>query len=260
MSNIQSYIHPDAKIGNNVVIEPFVYIDSDVVVGDNCWIGPHATLFKGSRIGKNCKIFPGAVIGAIPQDLKFEGEYTTAEIGDNTTVREAVTVNRGTKVKNKTAVGNNVLLMACSHVGHDCIIGNNVIVANAVLFGGEVMVDDFAIIGGASAIHQFVHIGAHTMLSGGSLVSKDIPPFVKAGRLPISYCGVNSVGLRRRNFSNETIQEIQDIYRMLFMSGLNYGDATEYIETEMPASKERDEILLFIKNSKRGIMKGYFGQ
>ena len=260
MGNVLSYIHPEAKIGNDVKIDPFVYIDNDVVIGDNCWIGPHATIFSGSRIGKNCKIFPGAVVGAIPQDLKFEGEYSTVIIGNNTTIREAVTVNRGTKARGKTTVGNNVLLMACSHVGHDCAIGDNVIVANAVLFGGEVIVDDFAIIGGASAVHQFVHIGAHTMLQGGSLVGKDIPPFVKAGRLPVSYCGVNSVGLRRRNYSNETIQEIQDIYRMLFMGGLNYSDAIEYIETEMPASKERDEIILFVRNSKRGIMKGYFGQ
>ncbi len=260
MSNTQAYIHPDAKIGNNVKIDPFAYIDADVVIGDNCWIGPHATIFPGSRLGNNCRVFPGAVIGAIPQDLKFAGEYTTAEIGNNTTIREAVTINRGTAAKGKTVVGNNVLLMACAHVGHDTIIGNNVIVANAVLFGGEVIVDDFAIIGGASALHQFVHVGAHAMLSGGSLVGKDIPPYVKAGRFPVSYCGINSIGLRRRNFSNETIQEVQDIYRVLFMQGLNYSDAVEYIETEMAASKERDEILTFVKNSKRGIMKGYTGQ
>lgn len=260
MSNTQAYIHPDAKIGNNVKIDPFAYIDTDVEIGDNCWIGPHATIFAGSRLGNNCRVFPGAVIGAIPQDLKFAGEYTTAEIGNNTTIREAVTINRGTAAKGKTVVGNNVLLMACAHVGHDTIIGNNVIVANAVLFGGEVIVDDFAIIGGASALHQFVHVGAHAMLSGGSLVGKDIPPYVKAGRFPVSYCGINSIGLRRRNFTNDTIQEVQDIYRVLFMKGLNYTDAVEYIETEMAASKERDEILMFVKNSKRGIMKGYFGQ
>jgi UDP-N-acetylglucosamine acyltransferase len=260
MSNTQAYIHPDAKIGNNVKIDAFAYIDADVVIGDNCWIGPHATIFSGSRLGSGCRVFPGAVIGAIPQDLKFAGEYTTAEIGNNTTIREAVTINRGTAAKGKTVVGNNVLLMACAHVGHDTIIGNNVIVANAVLFGGEVIVDDFAIIGGASALHQFVHVGAHAMLSGGSLVGKDIPPYVKAGRFPVSYCGINSIGLRRRNFSNDTIQEVQDIYRVLFMKGLNYTDAVEYIETEMAASKERDEILMFVKSSKRGIMKGYFGQ
>ncbi|HON19382.1 MAG TPA: acyl-ACP--UDP-N-acetylglucosamine O-acyltransferase [Salinivirgaceae bacterium] len=257
MNNPQAYIHPDAKIGNNVRIDPFAYIDADVIIGDNCWIGPHATIFAGSRIGNNCRVFPGAVIGAIPQDLKFAGEYTTAEIGDNTTIREAVTVNRGTAAKGKTVVGKNVLLMACAHVGHDTIIGNNVIVANAVLFGGEVVVDDFAVIGGGSAIHQFVHIGAYSMLAGGSLVGKDIPPFVKAARYPVSYCGVNSVGLRRRNFSNETIQHIQDIYRILFLKGFNYSDAIKYIETEMPESKEKDEIVSFVKNSKRGIMKGY---
>ena len=260
MSNPQAYIHPEATIGNNVKIDAFAYIDSDVVIGDNTWVGPHATIFKGSRIGANCKIYPGAVIGAEPQDLKFAGEYTTVEIGNNTTVREAVTINRGTAAKGKTVVGNNVLLMACAHVGHDTIIGNNVIVANAVLFGGEVIVDDFAIIGGASALHQFVHVGAHAMLSGGSLVGKDIPPFVKAGRFPVSYCGINSIGLRRRSFSNDTIQEVQDIYRIIFMNGLNTTDAIEFIETEMVASKERDEILMFVKNSKRGIMKGYFSQ
>lgn len=257
-NNTLSYVHPEAKIGNNVKIDPFAYIDSDVIIGDNCWIGPHATIFSGSILGKNCKVFPGAVVGAIPQDLKFAGEYTTAEIGDNTTLREAVTVNRGTSAKGKTIVGSNVLLMACSHVGHDSVVGNNVIIANAVLLGGEVIVDDYAIIGGASAIHQFVHIGAHTMLAGGSLVNKDIPPFVKAARNPIAFCGVNSIGLRRRNYTNEAIQEIQDVYRMFFLNGMNYTDATECIETEMKASKERDEILLFIRNSKRGILKGYF--
>lgn len=259
MNTTLAYIHPDAKIGANVKIDPFAYIDQDVVIGDNCWIGPHATIFSGSRIGNNCKIFPGAVVGAIPQDLKFAGEYTTVEIGNNTTLREAVTVNRGTAAKGKTVVGDNVLLMACAHVGHDSIIGNNVIAANSVLFGGEVIVDDSAIIGGASALHQFVHVGAHSILAGGSLVGKDIPPYVKAGRFPVSYCGINSIGLRRRNFSNETIQEVQDIYRILFMKGLNYSDAIEYIETELPASKERDEIILFVRNSKRGIMKGYTG-
>ncbi len=257
LNDKHAFVHPDAIIGKNVTISPFAYIDSDVVIGDNTWVGPHATIFAGSRIGSDCKIFPGAVIGAIPQDLKFAGEYTTVEIGNKTTIREAVTVNRGTAAKGKTVVGNNVLLMACVHVGHDTIIRNNVIVANAVLFGGEVVVDDFAVIGGGSAIHQFVHIGAHVILAGGSLVNKDIPPYVKAARYPVSYCGINSVGLRRRNFSNETIQQIQDIYRILFIKGLNYSDALKYIETEIPESNEKDEIVSFIKNSKRGLMKGY---
>lgn len=252
-----AYIHPDAKIGNNVVIEPFAYIDSDVVIGDGCWIGPHATLLRGTRLGMGCKVFPTAVIGAIPQDLKFAGEYTTVEIGNNTTIREAATVHRGTAAKGRTVVGDNVLLMACCHVGHDCTVGNRVIMSNAVLLAGEVQVDDWAILGGNSAVHQFVHIGQHTMLGGGSLVGKDVPPYVKAGRLPLSYCGVNSIGLRRRGYNNETIQEIQDIYRVLYMKGLNNTAAVDVIETEMPASKERDEIITFVRSSKRGIMKGY---
>ncbi len=253
-----SYVHPDAKIADNVVIEPFVTIDKDVVIGEGTWIGSNVTIMSGARIGENCKIFPGAVISAIPQDLKFKGEKTTVEIGNNTTIRECATVNRGTSAKNKTIVGNNCLLMAYVHVAHDAIIGNNVILANSVQVAGEVVIDDFAIVGGVSAIHQFVHIGSHTMLSGGSFVGKDIPPFVKAGRMPVSYVGVNSIGLRRRGFTNEKINEIQEVYRFLYQRGLNNKKAIERIEAEMPASKERDEIILFFRSSQRGMMKGYF--
>ncbi len=253
-----AYVHPDAQIAENVVIEPFVTIDKDVVIGSGTWIGSNVTIMSGARIGENCKIFPGAVISAIPQDLKFKGEKTTAEIGNNTTIRECVTVNRGTVAKGKTVVGDNVLLMAYSHIAHDVVVGNNVILANAVQVAGEVVIDDYAIIGGTSAIHQFVHIGAHCMLSGGSLVTKDIPPFVKAGRNPVSYLGVNSIGLRRRGFTNEKINEIQEVYRFLYQRGLNNKKAIEKIEAEMPASKERDEIILFFRNSERGLMKGYF--
>jgi len=253
-----AYIHPEAKIAPNVVIEPFVTIDKNVVIEEGTRIGSNVTILEGTRIGKNCNIFPGAVIGAIPQDLKFVGEETTVEIGDNTTIREFVTINRGTKAKGKTVVGNNCLLMAYVHVAHDAIIGNNVILVNTVQVAGEVVIDDFAIIGGMSAIHQFVHIGAHVMVAGGTLIGKDVPPYVKAGRERISYVGVNSIGLRRRSFTNDQIRDIQNIYRYLFQMGLNNSEAIERIEAEMPASKERDEIILFVRNSQRGIIKGYY--
>ena len=252
-----AYIHPAAKIAPSVVIDPFVTIDQNVEIGEGTRIGSNVTILEGARIGKNCNIFPGAVIGAIPQDLKFRGEETTAIIGDNTTIRECVTVNRGTAAKGKTIVGNNCLIMAYSHVAHDCIVGDNVIISNASQLAGEVVVDNFAVIGGGSLIHQFCHIGPHVMLQGGALVNKDIPPYVKAAREPIAYAGVNSIGLRRRNFSNDTIREIQDIYRYLYLSSMNVSDAIERIEAEPPATKERDEIILFIKNSKRGIIRGY---
>ncbi|MCL1821654.1 MAG: acyl-ACP--UDP-N-acetylglucosamine O-acyltransferase [Prolixibacteraceae bacterium] len=216
------------------------------------------TIMPGTRIGKNCKIFPGAVIGAIPQDLKFKGEYTTVEIGDNTTIREFVTVNRGTIAKGKTKVGSNCLLMAYVHIAHDCVVGNNVILVNNSQLAGEVVVDDYAILAGLVAVHQFVRVGSHVMIAGGSLVRKDVPPFIKAGREPLAYVGINSIGLRRRSFNNEKIREIQDIYRCIYQKGLNTSQAVEFIEADMPASPERDEILLFIKDSKRGIIRGYF--
>jgi len=240
-----------------VVIEPFVTINNDVVIGEGTWIGSNATIMPGVRIGKNCRIFPGAVIGAEPQDLKFKGEYSIVEIGNNTTIREFVTINRGTVAKGKTVVGNNCLLMAYVHVAHDCVVGNNVILVNSTQLAGEVIIDDFAILGGMSAVHQFVHVGPHVMISGGSLVRKDVPPFIKAGREPLSYVGINSIGLRRRNYSNEKIREVQEIYRYIYQKGLNISQAVEIIEAEMPASTERDEVLLFIKDSKRGIIRGY---
>ncbi|MDE6468745.1 MAG: acyl-ACP--UDP-N-acetylglucosamine O-acyltransferase [Muribaculaceae bacterium] len=252
-----AYVHPAAKIAPNVVIDPFVTIDQNVEIGEGTHIGSNVTILEGARIGKNCKIFPGAVISAVPQDLKFQGEDTVAIIGDNTTLRECVTVNRGTAARGRTVVGSNTLIMAYSHVAHDCIVGDNVIISNASQLAGEVVVDDFAVIGGGSLIHQFCHIGSHVMLQGGALVNKDIPPFIKAAREPISYAGINSVGLRRRNFSSETIREIQEIYRYLYLSGLNISDAIERIEAELPATNERDEILLFVRNSKRGVVRGY---
>jgi UDP-N-acetylglucosamine acyltransferase len=253
-----AYIHPDAKVADNVVIEPFVSIDSDVVIGEGTRIGSNVTILAGTRIGKNCTIFPGAVLGAIPQDLKFKGEYSTVEIGDNTTIREFVTVNRGTAARGKTTVGNNCLIMAYVHIAHDCKVGNNVILVNNTQLAGEVIVEDWAIISGMTAVHQFCRIGTHVMIAGGSLVRKDVPPFIKAGREPLSYVGINSIGLRRRNYSNEKITEIQDIYRYIYQKGLNTAQAVEIIEAEMPATQERDEILLFVKDSKRGIIRGYF--
>jgi len=253
-----AYIHPDAKIASSVVVDPFVSIDKNVEIGEGTWIGSNVTIMEGVRIGKNCKIFPGAVVGAIPQDLKFKGEETLAIIGDNTTLREYVTINRGTAAKGKTVVGNNCLIMAYCHVAHDCLVGNNVIMSNATQLAGEVVVDDFAILSGGVLVHQFTHIGSHVIIQGGSKVSKDVPPFVTAGRDPLSYAGVNSIGLRRRGYTNEQIRDIQDVYRYLFQSGLNTTHAVERITAELPATKERDEILLFIKNSPRGIIKGYF--
>jgi len=251
-----SVINPEAKIGQNVTIEAFVVIDRDVIIGDNCHIYPHTTIFEGARIGSGCRIFPGAVIAGIPQDLKFAGEESTVEIGNNTTIRECATVNRGTASKGKTIVGDNCLIMAYSHIAHDCIVRNNVIIGNASQIAGEVEIDDFAIISGGSLVHQFTRISQHVMIQGGSRVSKDIPPYTLIGREPISYCGINIVGLRRRGFSNDQIFLIQDIYRTLYTRGLNNTDAIHAIETEYKANPERDLILNFIKSSKRGIVRG----
>lgn len=252
-----AYVHPAAKIASNVVIDPFVTIDQNVEIGEGTRIGSNVTILEGARIGKNCTICSGAVISGIPQDLKFRGEDSVAIIGDNTTIRECVTVNRGTASKGKTVIGSNCLIMAYCHVAHDCVIGDNVIMSNAVQVAGEVVIDNYAVIGGGALIHQFSHIGQHVMLQGGALVNKDIPPFVKAGRNPISYAGINSIGLRRRNFTNEQIREIQEIFRYLYLSGLNNTEAIERIEAELPASNERNEIIMFVRNSKRGIIRGY---
>lgn len=253
-----AYIHPEAQIATNVIIEPFVTIDKNVVIGEGTYVGSNVTILSGSRIGKNCKICSGAVIGGIPQDLKFKGEETTAEIGDNTTIREFVTVNRGTASKGKTVIGNNCLIMAYNHIAHDCRLGNNIIISNSTQLAGEVVVDDYAILSAGCLVHQFTHIGSHIMLQGGSRVNKDIPPFVTAGRDPLSYAGINSIGLRRRGYTNDQIHNIQEIYRLLYLSGLNNSEAITRIEAELPATKERDEIVLFVKSSPRGIIKSYF--
>ena len=250
-------VDPRAKIGKNVTVEPFTTIASDVVIGAGTWIGSNVTIMDGARIGKNCKIFPGTVISAIPQDLKFDGEDTQTIIGDNTTLRECVTINRGTKALGYTKVGNDCLIMATSHVAHDCVLGNNVIIANGCGIAGHVEIGDFVVMGGLSAVQQFGKIGKHVMISGGSLIRKDIPPYVKVAREPISYAGINSVGLRRRGFTNDKIFEIQKIYRAIFQMKMNTTQAIVYIEKEMLPTMERDEIITFIQNSPRGIVKGY---
>lgn len=257
MNQPLAYVHPQAKIANNVVIEPFVTISKNVEIGEGTWIGSNVTIMEGARIGKNCKIFPGAVVSAIPQDLKYNGEETFARIGDNVTIREFVTINRGTKASFETVIGDHSLLMAYAHIAHDCNIGKHCIIANASALAGHIIVDDYAIIGGLSAVHQFCNIGAHVMISGGSLVRKDVPPYTKAAREPLSYVGINSIGLRRRGFSSEKINEIQEIYRIIYQKSYNVSQALEIIDAELPATSERDEIVSFINNSSRGIMKGY---
>jgi UDP-N-acetylglucosamine acyltransferase len=252
-----AFIHTDSKIARNVVIEPFVTIEKDVEIGSGTWIGSNVTIMEGARIGKNCRIFPGAVISAIPQDLKFEGEKSLTILGDNCTIRECATINRGTSASGKTIVGNNCLIMAYAHIAHDCVIGDNCVIVNSVALGGHVIIGDYAIIGGLSAIHQFVSVGKHAMVSGGSLVRKDVPPYIKAAREPLSFVGINSIGLRRRGFSDDKIKEIQAIFRILFQNNNNNTQALLKIETEINASPERDEIISFVQNSGRGIMKGY---
>jgi UDP-N-acetylglucosamine acyltransferase len=250
-----AHIHPNAKIGANVKVDPFAVIHEDVIIGEGSHIMSHAVLMDGSVIGKNCNIFPGAVIAAIPQDLKFVGEKTTVEIGDNTTLRECVTINRGTKEKWKTIVGSNCLLMAYAHVAHDCVLGNNVILANAVQLAGHVEVGDYAIMGGLAGAHQFARIGAHTYIAGNTVVRKDVPPYVRAAREPMSYAGINLVGLQRSGFSQEQIKEISDIYHLLFVDKHTTSNALNLIESTFNSGAERDAILHFVKSSKSGIIR-----
>ena len=232
-----AYISHKAQIGKNVTIDAFAYIDDNVIIGDNCHIFPHA------------------VIGCVPQDLKFKGEETWTIIGDNCVLREFVTIHRGTASKGKTVIGNNNLIMAYCHVAHDCVLGNNIIMSNATQLAGEVEVDDFAIVGGGTLVHQFTRIGSHVMIQGGSKINKDIPPYIIAARDPIAFCGINSVGLNRRGFTPEQIHTIQEVYRILNQSGMNTTQALEHIEETMPQSEERDRILAFVKASTRGIVK-----
>lgn len=249
-------IHPEARIGENVVIEPFATIGKDVVIGDHTWIGPNACIMDGARIGRHCRIFPGAVVGAIPQDLKFEGEESLLEIGDHVTIREYCTLNRGTKANHRTKIGDHSLLMAYVHVAHDCIVGNHCILANNVGLAGHIEIGDWVVLGGFAAVHQFVKIGQHAMVGGGSLVRKDVPPYIKAAREPLSYVGVNSLGLRRRGFTSEQINRIQDVYRALFVRGNNTNQALKVIVEICPDSEERGAILSFIGDSQRGLLRG----
>ncbi len=251
-------IDPGAKIAKNVVIQPFATIQADVEIGEGTRIGSNAIIMEGARIGKNCHIFPGAVIAAVPQDLKFNGEKTTVEIGDHTAIRECVTINRGTLRRLKTKIGKRNLIMAYSHIAHDCIVGDHCIFSNNSTLAGHITVGDYVILAGMTAVHQFCTIGRHAFVTGGSLVRKDVPPYVKAAREPLSYVGINSIGLRRRGFTAEKIREIQNIYRVLYQKNYNTSQAVDVIEAEMEATSERDEILTFIKDSRRGIMKGYF--
>jgi UDP-N-acetylglucosamine acyltransferase len=250
-----AHIHPAAQIGDNVKIHPFAVIEDGVTIGEGTEVMSHAIIMKNTIIGKSCNIFPGAVLGAIPQDLKFDGEETTVQIGDHTTIRECVTVNRGTKDKWKTVVGSHCLLMAYCHIAHDCILGDHVIIANSVQLAGHVEIGDYAIIGGMAAAIQFSKIGPHSYIAGGTEVIKDVPPYIKAGRTPLSYVGVNSVGLQRRGFTSEKINSILEIYRNIYMRGLNITQATEFIEKELPETEEKTEIIKFIRESKRGILK-----
>lgn len=250
-------IHPEAKIGKDVTIGQFTSIGADVEIGDGTWIGSNVSIMDGVRVGRGCRIFPGAILGSVPQDLKFEGEQSILEIQDNVTIREYCTLNRGTKANYKTLISNNCLLMAYVHVAHDCILEENVILANNVNLAGHIEIGKYCVLGGLTAVHQFVKIGEHSMVGGGSLVRKDIPPYIKAAREPLSYVGVNSVGLRRRGFSNKEIHHIQDIYRVLFVKGHNVSQALNIIEATIKATPFRENILSFIKDGDRGIMKGF---
>lgn len=258
-SNISplAQVHPDASIGEGVTISAFCYIDKDVVIGDNTWIGPNVSIFEGAIIGQSCQIFPGAVIAAVPQDLKFGGEKTTVEIGDHTIIRECVTIHRGTKHSYKTTVGSHCLLMAYTHIAHDCQVGNHVIMANCVQLAGHVTIYDYAILEGLVAVQQFITVGEYTFIAGGSLVRKSVPPYVKAAREPLSYIGVNKVGLLRRGFSTETITHIQNIYRHLFVTGHSFPKALSIIRETEPETPERERIFDFIKKVNSRIMKGF---
>ena len=251
-----AFIHPNAILERDVTVDPFAYISGNVIIGEGTWIGPNVTIMDGARIGKNCRIFPSAVISAIPQDLKFRGEETTAEIGDRTTVREAATVNRGTAAAGKTTVGHDCLLMAYSHIGHDCNIGDHCIIGNNSGLAGEVIVDEWAILSAGTLVHQFARIGAHVMIGGGSKVRIDVPPFIKADRDPLCYLGLNSVGLTRRGFEKERIDEIHNIYRIIYQNGMNFSQALDHLEKEFRQSADRDYIIDFYRRSERGVIRG----
>ena len=253
-----SVVHPNAKIGAGVIVGPFTTIEEDVEIGEGSEIGPNVTIYSGARIGKNVRVFPGAVVAAIPQDLKFRGEYSTAVVGDGTTIREFVTVNRGTAAAGTTRIGRNCLLMAYAHVAHDCILGDNIVIANNVNLAGHVELEDHVIIEGQVGVQQFVRIGRHSFIAGGSLVRKSVPPYIRAAREPLSYIGVNRIGLQRRGFTIAQINAIHEIYRILFVKGLNITNAVTEIEASVPVSEERDEVISFINaTEKTGIIRSF---
>ncbi|MCB9034003.1 MAG: acyl-ACP--UDP-N-acetylglucosamine O-acyltransferase [Chitinophagales bacterium] len=253
---LTNFIHQNAKIGNQTTIGYFSFIDDDVIIGDNCTIANNVTIYAGTRIGNNCTIFPNAVIGAVPQDLKFNGEYSTVEIHDHVTIRECATINRGTSASGKTVVGSHSLIMAYVHIAHDCMIGKHCILANSTNLAGHVTIDDYAYFGGMSGAHQFTHIGKHAFISGGSMIGKDVPPYITVMRNPAQYAGINVVGLKRQQFDVNSIHQIQDIYRLLFGSGLNTSQALEKIEQDIPSSIYKTEIVQFVNEASRGIIKG----
>jgi len=254
-----SVVHEGSTVGASTVIEPFAHVHDDVIIGEGCWIASNSVLMPGTRLGDHCKIFPGAVLGAEPQDLKFGGEKTYLTIGDHTTIREFCTLNRATSHSTYTKIGSHCLLMAYVHVAHDCSIGDHCVLANSVNMAGHVLIDDYVIIGGMVPIHQFVNIGKHSMVGGGSLVRKDVPPFIKAAREPLSYVGINSIGLNRRGFTKGQVNCINDIYRLIYVSGYNMSQAIEEINVQIEDCDEKTEILKFITNSERGLIRGYNG-
>lgn len=257
IANDNAFIHPAAKLASDVKVDPFTTIAGDVEIGEGTWIGPHVTIMDGVKIGRNCKIFPGAVLGAIPQDLKYSGEDTRLVIADNVTIREYCTLNKGTESGGSTTIGENCLLMAYVHIAHDCILENNCVLANCVNLAGHIHLESYVQLGGLTAVHQFVKIGTHSFIGGGSLVRKDVPPYIKAAREPLAFSGVNTIGLRRRGFSSEAVHQIEDIYRTLYVKGNNVGQAVNRIIEEAPESEYKNAILTFIQNSQRGLIRGY---
>ncbi|MCI6181651.1 MAG: acyl-ACP--UDP-N-acetylglucosamine O-acyltransferase [Prevotella sp.] len=249
-----AFVHPEAKLGDNNIIGPFCYIDRNTVIGDNNVMQNSVTIHAGARLGNNNEIFPGASIATKPQDLKYRGEETLCEVGDNNSIRENVTISRGTASKGTTIVGNNNLLMENMHVAHDCVLGNNIIVGNSTKFAGEVEVDDNAIISAVVLCHQFCKIGGYVMIQGGCRFSQDIPPYVIAGKEPTRYCGLNLVGLRRRGFSNELITLIHDAYRLLYSKGV-LSEGIEEIKRNLQITPEIQYIIDFVSSSKRGIIR-----
>ncbi|MGK9367697.1 acyl-ACP--UDP-N-acetylglucosamine O-acyltransferase [Melioribacter sp. Ez-97] len=248
-------VSPKAKIGSNVSVGPFAVIEDDVVIGDDSIIGQNACIYNGARIGDRVKIFQGASVSNLPQDLKYNGEETYLFIGDDTVVREFATLHKGTTATGKTVIGQNCLLMAYTHVAHDCIIGNKVICSNGVQIAGHVTIEDNVIIGGLSAVHQFGKIGQHAMVGGGSMVNMDVPPYVMTSGYPARYMGLNIVGLRRRNFSNDSINAIKEAYRILYLSGLTFRNALDKLKSEFQSNEFVESIVKFIETSERGILR-----